>query len=190
MRRRITDAWARLGSLTPSAGLAAARRANRSSGAGPAAPGNPVPAAAGAAGKADLPARQPSPSRSKALVAGASVLAVVAVGGVIAAPKLFGGGSSDPGCQAYSSTALTAYNKAIDALNAQASQSALAADMSAATTDLTNAAGQARSATVKSALTGLLTELQTVNASIKSGSVPASTVDALNAASARADNAC
>lgn len=118
------------------------------------------------------------------------MLAVVAIGGVIAAPNLLGGGSSDPGCKAYAGTALTAYNKTINDLNAQASQSVLAADMSTATADLANAAGQAKSTSVKSALTGLLTELKTVDAGIKSGSVPTGTVNSLNAASAKADNAC
>lgn len=184
MRRRVTDAWARLGSLTPAAGLAAVRRA---SGA--------FPSARSARGEADSsapPATKRSGGRGKALVAGAAVLAVVAVGGVIVAPKLLNGGgaASDPGCKAYSGTALAAYNKTIDDMNAQASQSVLSADMSAASTDLTSAIDQAQSAAVKSALTGLLTELQSVKAGVESGSVPASTVSALNAASAKADNAC
>ncbi len=123
-------------------------------------------------------------------MAGAGVLALVAVGGVVVAPKLLGGGSSDPGCTAYSGSALTAYNKTIDDLNAQASQSVLSADMSAATTDLNAAISQAKSASVKSALNGLLTQLNTVKTDVKSGSVPTSTVNALNAASTAADNAC
>jgi hypothetical protein len=130
-----------------------------------------------------------SSGRNKALVAGAGVLAVVAVGGVIVAPKLLGG-SSDPGCKAYSGTALTAYNKTIGDLNGQASQSVLTADMSASITGLTNAISQAQSASVKSALDGLLTQLKSVQADVKSGTVPASTVTTLNAASTTADNAC
>lgn len=181
VRRRITDAWTRFGSLTPAAGLAAIRRA---SGALPSAPGETSPSAPSG--------RQPAARRNKALVAGAGVLAVVAVGGVIMAPKMLGGGSgsADPGCKAYSGTALTAYNKTIGDMNAQASQSVLSADLATATTELTSAAGQAKSASVKSALTGLVTELQTVKADVQSGTVPASTVNALNAASASADNAC
>ena len=62
MRRRITDAWARLGTLTPAAGLAAIKRAG---GAGPSASDN-----------AGQPAK-PSSNKNKALVAGAGVLAVV-----------------------------------------------------------------------------------------------------------------
>lgn len=140
--------------------------------------------------RANPPVRQLA-TRNKALVAGAGVLAVIAVGAVIAAPKLLGGGSSaDPGCRAYSGTALTAYNKTIDDMNAQASKSVLSTDMSAATTDLASAIGQAKSASVKSALSGLLTELQAVGADVKTGTVPASTVTALNAASAKADSAC
>jgi hypothetical protein len=174
MRRRITDAWARLGTLTPGAGLPGIRRAGG---------GNPS-----ASGNADQPVK-PSSTRNKALVAGAGVLAVVAVGGVIIAPKLLGG-SSDPGCKAYSGSAITAYNKTIDDLNAQASQSVLSADMSTAITDLTSAVAQAQSASVKSALTGLLTQLKSVQTDVHSGSVPTNTVNSLNVASTKADNAC
>jgi hypothetical protein len=204
MRRRITDAWARLGSLTPAAGLAAARRA---SGAFPATrDADPSDRSAGqpserpaeqssdrpAEQPSERPTKQPSASRNKLLVAGAGVLAALAVGGVIVAPKLLGGGgaASDPGCKAYSGTALTAYNKTIDDLNAQASQTVLTTDMSVTTTDLTSAISQAQSASVKSALTGLRTELQAVKDGVDSGSVPASTVSALNTASAKADHAC
>src|SRR5580700_3205029 len=186
MRRRITDAWAKLGTLTPAAGWGAIRRPG---GPGPGAgPGGP--AAGGDADPAGKPSAKPSSNRNKALVAGAGVLALVAVGGVVVAPKLLGGGSSDPGCTAYSGSALTAYNKTIDDLNAQASQSVLSADMSAATTDLNGAISQAKGASVKSALNGLLTQLNTVKTDVKSGSVPTSTVSALNAASTAADNAC
>jgi hypothetical protein len=173
VRRRITDAWTRLGTRTPAAGLAAMKR----SGGGHSADEN-----------ADLAAK-PSPNRNKALVAGAGVLAVVAVGGVIVAPKLLGV-SSDPGCKAYAGTAISAYNKTIDDLNAQAKQSVLSADMSASVTDLTNAVSLAQSATVKTALTGLLTQLKSVQVDVRSGSVPTATVNALNAASTTADNAC
>jgi hypothetical protein len=139
----------------------------------------------------DPAAKLPMSNKGKALVAGAGVLAVVAIGGVIAAPKvLSSGASSDPGCKAYSGTALTAYNKAINDLNAQKSQSVLSADLTTASTDLTSAIGQAKSTSVKSALNGLLTELDTVKKGVHTGSVPASTVDALNAASTTADNAC
>jgi hypothetical protein len=179
MRRRITDAWARLGTLTPAAGLAAVRRAG---GAGPLAGGDADQAAKPPSGKN-------SAARNKVLVAGAGVLAVVAVGGVIIAPRLLAG-SSDPGCKSYSSTAITAYNKTIDDLNSQASQSVLSADMSTAITELTSSIGQAQSASVKTALDGLLTELKSVQSGVRSGSVPTATVDALNAASTKADNAC
>jgi hypothetical protein len=175
VRRRITDAWARLGALTPGAGLAAMRRG---SGPGP------------AAGADAEPPGKPSPSRNKALIAGAGVLAVVAVGGVVVAPGLLSRGSSDPGCKAYSGAALTAYNKTIDDLNAQASQSVLSTDMSTAITDLNSAISQAQAAPVKSALNGLLTQLKAVQADVKSGSVPTSTVNSLNAASTAADHAC
>ena len=180
MRRRITDAWSRLGTLTPAAGWGAIRR--------PGGPG-PGPAGSGTADPAGKPSSKPSSNRNKLLVAGAGVLAVVAVGGVFVAPKLLAG-SSDPGCKAYSGSALTAYNKTIDDLNAQASQSVLSADMSAATTDLSAAISQAQSASVKSALSGLLTQLNSVKTDVQSGSVPTNTVSALNAASTTADKAC
>lgn len=173
MRRRITDAWARLGTLTPAAGLAAIRRA------GPASPA--------ASNDAGQPAK-PSSTRNKALVAGAGVVAVVAVGAVIITPRLLG--PSDPGCKSYSGTAITAYDKTIDDLNAQASQSVLTTDMSTAITDLNTAIAQAQAAPVKSALNGLLTQLKAVQADVKSGSVPTSTVNSLNAASTAADHAC
>jgi hypothetical protein len=193
VRRRITDAWARLGTLTPAAGMAAMRRAGGGDHA--TAFGNPgPPAGANADPSADpsaKPPAKPSSNRNKALIAGAGVLAVVAVGGVVVAPHLLGGGgSSDPGCKAYAGTAITAYNKTIHDLNAQAAQSVLNADMSATITDLTSSIAQAQSASVKSALTGLLTELKSVQTDVRSGSVPTTTVNALNAASTAADNAC
>ncbi|MCW2897087.1 MAG: hypothetical protein JWO75_6576 [Actinomycetia bacterium] len=175
MRRRITDAWSRLGSLTPAAGWGPMRR-----------PGSADPTASGNA----EPSARPSSNKNKALVAGAGVLAAVAIGGVIVAPKLISGGSSDPGCKTYSATALTAYNKTINDLNAQASQSVLAGDMSATITDLNTAISQAQGASVKSALNGLLTELKSVKTDVQSGSVPTTTVTALNAASTTADGAC
>ena len=118
------------------------------------------------------------------------MLAVVAIGGVVVAPKLLGGGSSDPGCKSYSGATLTAYNKTIDDLNAQASQAVLASDMSTAITDLNGSIAQAKSTSVKSALNGLLTELKSVDTDVKSGTVPMNTVNALNSASTAADNAC
>ena len=182
MRRRITDAWARLGSLTPGAGLAM----RRSGGAGPGA--GPGAGADRPGGGADQSAK-PSATRNKVLIAGAGVLAVVAVGGVVIAPRLLGG-SSDPGCKSYSGAALTAYNKTIDDLNAQASQTVLSADMSTAITDLTTSISQAQSDSVKTALNGLLTQLKTVQTDVKAGAVPTSTVNSLNAASTAADKAC
>jgi len=190
-RRRITDAWARLGTLTPAGGMASMRRAGggapSETRAGLSPTENADPSAQPSSSKPS--SNKPSSNRNKALVAGAGVLAVIAVGGVIVAPKLLGG-SSDPGCAAYSGTALTAYNKTIDDLNAQASQSVLSADMSTTITELTSAIAQAKSTSVKSALNGLLTELKDVQAGVQAGSVPAATVNALNAASAKADNAC
>ena len=99
-------------------------------------------------------------------------------------------GPSDPGCKAYAGPALTAYNKTIYDLNAQASQSRLSADMSAAVSELTQATAAAHDSAVKSALNGLLSELRTVQADVAAGTVPTSTVNALNAASTTADKAC
>jgi hypothetical protein len=99
-------------------------------------------------------------------------------------------GPSDPGCKAYAGPALTAYNKTIHDLNAQSSQQQLSADMSAAVTELTQAAAQAQGPAVKSALNGLLTELKTVQGDVTAGAVPSAAVNALNADSATADHAC
>ena len=65
-----------------------------------------------------------------------------------------------------------------------------AADLSAAISDLTSAAGQAQSAKVKSALDGLVTELTTVQGDVRKGSVPQSTVQSLNSAANAVDSAC
>jgi hypothetical protein len=100
------------------------------------------------------------------------------------------GGSSDPGCHAYASTALPAYNKAVGVLNTQAAQATVSGEMSTAVTDLTSAAQQAQSASARSALGTMLTELKTVQAGVAAGSVPSSVVKALNAASAAADAVC
>jgi hypothetical protein len=116
------------------------------------------------------------------------VLAIVAIAAVVVVPKYLK--PSDPGCQAYAGPALTAYNKTINDLNAQASQATLAADMSASVSSLQTAIGKAHAASVKTALNGLLTELKSVQADVGSGSVPTDTVDALNNASNAADHAC
>ena len=113
---------------------------------------------------------------------------MVAIIGVALAPKMFG--PSDPGCKAYAGPALTAYNKTINDLNAQTPESRLSADMSAAVSQLTQAIAEAHGPAVKSALNGLLSELRTVQTDVAAGSVPTSTVNALNAASTTADNAC
>jgi len=126
--------------------------------------------------------------RNRLLVGGAAVVAAAAVAGVIVVPKLLG--PSDPGCKAYTGTALTAYNQAIDDLNAQASQAKLRDDMTTAIGDLQTAEGDAQSALVKSALNQLLTELTTVRGDVQKGSVPAGTVSQLNAAATTADGAC
>jgi len=122
------------------------------------------------------------------LIGAAAVIVVIGAGAAVAVPRYFK--HTDPGCSAYSSTALPAYNHAITDLNAQASQAKLNGDISTAITQLTAAVNQAQSATVKTALQGLVTELTQIQADVKRGAVPASTVTALNAASAAADNAC
>ena len=61
--------------------------------------------------------------------------------------------------------------------------------MSTTITDLNTAISQAQSDSVKSALNGLLTQLKTVKTDVKSGTVPTTTVTALNAASTTADKA-
>jgi hypothetical protein len=129
-------------------------------------------------------------SRGKTgLLIGTAVVIAAATGGaVILVPKYLG--PSDPGCKAYTGTALSAYNETIGDLNAQASQAKLTTDMSTAISELTAAAGQAQSASVKAALDNLLAELTTVRADAQNGSVPAQTVTALNSAATSADKAC
>jgi hypothetical protein len=104
------------------------------------------------------------------------------------APRFFG--PNDPGCKAYTATALTAYNTAIHDLNAQSPQAKLTSDMSAAIVDLQTAAAQAQSATVQSDLDGLLAELNTVRTDVAKGGVPAATAHALNTAADTVDSAC
>jgi hypothetical protein len=117
---------------------------------------------------------------------------VIAVAGVLFVTKAFGyfAGPSDPGCQTYANSALGAYNKTINDLNAHAPQTTLDADMAAAITDLTSASARAQSASARSALTALLAEFKVVRANVAAGSVPPSTVTTLNADSAAADSAC
>ena len=117
------------------------------------------------------------------------MVALIAVAAVVIPGRLHGG-SSDPGCQAYANTALPAYNKAVGVLNTQAAQATVSGEMSTAVTDLTSAARQAQSASVRSALGTMLTQLKTVQAGIAAGTVPSSVVKALNAASSAADTAC
>ena len=123
-----------------------------------------------------------------ALVAGASVLCGAAIAGVILAPRMLG--PSDPGCKAYAGPALTAYNKTIHDMNAQAPQARLSADMAAAVGELTQATADAHGPAVKSALNALLSELKAVQADVAAGAVSTSTVNALNTASTTADKAC
>jgi hypothetical protein len=121
-------------------------------------------------------------------VGGAGVLALAAIGAVIVVPRLVG--PTDPGCKEYSGPAITAYNKTINDLNAQASQATLTADMTVAISSLNTAISKAHSTTVKAALTGLLTDLKGVQADVSKGSVPTKTVDTLNNASNYADQVC
>jgi hypothetical protein len=173
VRRRITDAFARLGPWSSAPGAA-----GQDGAVAPFAEGN----------DAAPSEKKSSARRNRALVVGAGVVAAAAVAGVIVAPKLLG--PTDPGCKAYAGSTLTAYNKTISDLNAQAKEAPLAQDMATTIADLNAAIAQTQSAPVKSALDGLLAELKTVQTDIGSGSVPAATVSALNAASTKADNAC
>ncbi len=116
------------------------------------------------------------------------MVVLIGVGAAVVGPKYLH--HSDPGCTSYSSDALPAYNRAIGELNAQASQATLTQNLSTAVSQLTASVNQAHSASVKTALQGLLTDLTQVQVDVRKGSVPASTVSTLNAASAAADNAC
>ena len=128
--------------------------------------------------------------RSKLVLIGGTVALVVIVLGAVYVVTRPHSISSDPGCQAYSSTALPAYNNAVKVLNSQASEAKVSGETSTAVTDLTSAAQQAKSASVRSALGTMLTQLKTVQAGVAAGSVPSSVVKALNAASAAADAVC
>jgi hypothetical protein len=99
-------------------------------------------------------------------------------------------GQSDPGCKVYANSAIDAYNKTVNDLNAHASQTTLDADMAASVTDLTSASAQAQATSARSALSALLAEFKVVRADVAAGSVPESTVRALNSDSAAADSAC
>jgi hypothetical protein len=122
------------------------------------------------------------------IVGGAAAVIVIAAGAAIGVPKLLS--SPDPGCKAYTGTALPSYNQAINDLNTKAPQAKLTSDLTASIGGLKAAADQARSATAKTALNGLLTQLTSVRVDMRKGSVPAKTVTALNSASTAADNAC
>ncbi|HEX3963434.1 MAG TPA: hypothetical protein VHZ03_43500 [Trebonia sp.] len=118
---------------------------------------------------------------------GAAVV-VLGIGAAVAVPRFLH--HTDPGCTAYTTSALPAYNQTITDLNAQASQATLASDLTTAIAQLSSATGQAQGATAKSALQGLLTQLTQVQADTQKGSVPAATVTQLNTAAVAADNAC
>jgi hypothetical protein len=127
-------------------------------------------------------------NRNKLLIIGAGVLAVIAIVAVIVVPKLLG--PSDPGCASYSGSALPAYNITIHDINNQAPQATLTKDMTTTISQLNGAIAKAHSASVKSALTGLLAELKTVQSAVGTGSIPITAVNALNSAATAADNAC
>ncbi len=113
---------------------------------------------------------------------------MLGIGAAVAAPRLLQ--HPDPGCTAYRTGALPAYNQTITDLNAKASQATLNSDLTTAVAQLSAAAGQAQGAPVKSALQGLLTQLTQVQADTQKGSVPAATVTQLNTAAVATDNAC
>jgi hypothetical protein len=129
-----------------------------------------------------------SGKRNKVIIACASVLALVAIVAIFVVPKLLG--PSDPGCSSYSGSALPAYNTTIGDINNQAPQATLSKDMTTTISQLDDAIAKAQSASVKSALNGLLAQLKIVQSAVGSGSIPTSAVNALNAASTAADHAC
>jgi hypothetical protein len=127
--------------------------------------------------------------RAPVLIGTGAVVVLLGVGAAVAAPRLLR--HADPGCTAYTTSALPAYNQTITDLNAQApSRATLTNDLTTAIAQLSAAAGQAQSTTVKSALQGLLTHLTQVQAALQKGSVSPATVTQLNTAAASADNAC
>jgi hypothetical protein len=117
------------------------------------------------------------------------IVAGAVIGGELIAPHL-SGPSDDPGCKAYTSTALPAYNQTVNDLNSQARQAKLTFDLTTAINDLASAETAAQSGSVKSALEGLSSQLTTVRTDVKKGYIPSSAVPALNSASHAADTAC
>jgi hypothetical protein len=151
----------------------------------------------GQGGQLGQPRQQGEPSkpaeRKRSLkvpvIIGAGVLVVaLGAGGVVVVPKLLK--HTDPGCSAYTASALPAYNHAISDLNAQASQATLEGDLTTAIGQLGTATDKASGTEVKAALQSLLTQLKVVQTDVKKGSVPDTTVTSLNTASTAADNAC
>jgi len=138
--------------------------------------------------RADAPAERKRGRKAPVFIGVGAVVVVLGIGAAVGAPKLLH--HTDPGCTAYTASALPAYNQTISDLNAQASQATLSGDLTTALAQLSAAAGQAQGAAVKSALQGLVTQLTQVQADVQKGSVPATTVTQLNTASAAADSAC
>lgn len=134
-------------------------------------------------------ARRIPGSVTRILVGGAVVI-VIGAGIGIGYSALRGSKGDDPGCKAYTATALPAYNQTVKDLDARAQQATLTTDLTTAANDLASAAGQAKSGLVQSALSGLRTQVTAMNQDVKKGSIPSSAVTALNNASAAADSAC
>jgi hypothetical protein len=96
----------------------------------------------------------------------------------------------DPGCSSFKGTTMTAYDKVIGDLNADAAQSTAVPDIKTAIADLDSAAAMSKNAAAKTALTNLAAELSTVRAGVAKGTVTSSDMTVLNADGSAADNAC
>jgi hypothetical protein len=154
------------------------------------APRGPAPQPGAGHDKAPaVPAQRRRGRKAPVLIGVGAVVVLLGIGAAVAVPRFLQ--HTDPGCTAYRTSALPAYNQTITDLNAKApSQATLANDLTTAIAQLSTAAGQAQSATVKSALQGLLTQLTQVQTDLRKGSVPAATVTQLNTAADSADSAC
>jgi hypothetical protein len=96
----------------------------------------------------------------------------------------------DPGCSSFKGTTMTAYDKVIGDLNADAAQSTLVPDIKTAIANLESAAAMSKSEAAKTALTNLAAQLSTVRAGAAKGTVTGSDITALNADGSAADTAC
>jgi hypothetical protein len=99
--------------------------------------------------------------------------------------------AADPGCAAYKSWALTAYNRAIADFNGNHTTPDLTRDVSRAASALEAAADRSRDPATVRALAVLTRDLHTVLGELRTGAVvPRSAMEALNRDASHVDAAC